>query len=420
MKSYCGALANASAKLTPTAVPNLTLEATLPLPELLDGIRDDIEAMSAEIGLTIIGALLRQEVAQKLGERGQQRAYRHGQQAGYVVYGGRKVSLSRPRVRERGGGELALETYRAFQSDGRMQRAVARQLIRQCSTRNYAGAIEDCLRGYGIARSSVSRHWKAATEAQLQKLLQRPVPPDLVALLLDGKYFGQDCVIVALGVDRSGRKHVLGLWHGATENATVVKALLADLIERGLPTERPMLVVMDGSKALRKAVSDVWGRRALVQRCRVHKARNIMEHLPKEKQQQALWRLRAAWTKADVREAERELRTVARWLEPISPMAARSLQEGLEETLTLQRLGVNDVLVRSLSSTNLIEGCFSRTADCTRRVRRWRGAKMVLRWSAAALLVAENGFRRVRGYRHLPQLEDALQNYEIAFQKEIA
>jgi putative transposase len=420
MKPYRGALADASAKLNPTAALNLSLEATLPLPELLDGIRDDIEAMSAEIGLTIIGALLRQEVAQKLGARGQQRAYRHGQQAGYVVYGGRKVSLSRPRVRQRGGGELALESYRAFQSDGRMQRAVARQLIRQCSTRNYAGAIDDCLHGYGTARSSVSRHWQAATEVELQKLLQRPVPADLVALVLDGKHFGDDCIIVALGVDRAGRKHVLGLWHGASENATVVKALLADLIERGLSTERGLLVVIDGAKALRKAVGDVWGRRALVQRCRVHKQRNVIEHLPKGKQQQAIWRLRAAWAKADAREAERELRSVVRWLDEISPMAARSLEEGLEETLTLQRLGLNELLARSLSSTNLIESCFSRTAEWTRRVRRWRSAKMVLRWSAAALLVAEAGFRRVRGYRHMHQLEAALHNYELALQKEAA
>ena len=194
---------------------------------------------------------------------------------------------------------------------------------------------------------------------ELKELLERPVPPELVALLIDAKYFPKQCIIVALGIDKEGRKHVLGLWEGATENATVVKGLLEDLVARGLETQHKLLVVMDGGKALRKAVQQVFGDNAVVQRCRVHKQRNVVEHVPKEKQGQAIWRLRAAWDKADPKAAEKELRKIISWLEDISPMAARSLQEGLEETLTLQKLGVNRRLAECLSSTNMIESCFA-------------------------------------------------------------
>jgi transposase-like protein len=293
-----------------------------------------------------------------------------------------------------------------------MQRAVARQLTHQVSTRNYQAAIDTCLEGYGIDKSSVSRQWKAATAAELEKLCQRPVPSDLVALLIDGQYFRKECLVVALGVDKAGQKHVLGLWHGATENSTLVRDLLADLRERGLNTEAAILVVLDGAKALYRGVRDVFGERALIQRCRVHKLRNVLEHLPKDRRRQAAWRLRAAWAKPTPEEALRELRVCVKWLDSISPHAARSLAEGLEETLTVTRLGLHESLVRTLGSTNLIESCFARTESWTHRVKRWRSAKMVLRWGAAALLFAEKGFRRVRGHTHLSQLWEALQSHQ--------
>jgi transposase-like protein len=291
-----------------------------------------------------------------------------------------------------------------------MQRAVARQLLRQVSTRNYEGALEDCLEGYGIKKSSVSRQWKAASAAELAKLCARPVSPDLVALVIDGKHLRQDCAVVALGVDSAGVKQVLGVWHGASENSTVVKALLEDLIARGLDTTRALLVVLDGAKALRKAVQDLFGARALVQRCRIHKRRNVLEHLSPEKQRQASWRLKAAWAEGDPSKAEAELRKIVQWLETISPGAARSLEEGLVETLTVTRLGLHEDLIKTFASTNLIESCFSRTEELTRRVKRWRGGEMFLRWTGAALLFAEKGFRKVRGYRHLHQLTASLKN----------
>ena len=390
----------------------LTLQMELPMAELMAGLREDIEALAAQVGLTIVKAVMKSEVESQLGEWGQQSVYRHGQQRGYIVYAGRKVAVKRPRVRSKDNQEVPLKSYQAFQSEGRMQKAVAKKVIRQCSMRNYEGALDDCLDGYGIKRSSVSRHFKMTTAAELKELLERPVPSDVVALLLDAKYFPKQCIIVALGIDKEGRKHVLGLWEGATENATVVKGLLEDLVARGLETDRKLLIVMDGGKALRKAVQLVFGDKAIVQRCRVHKQRNVVEHLPKEKQAQAIWRLRAAWGKADAKAAEKELRKIVRWLEDISPMAAHSLQEGLEETLTLQKLGVNRRLAHCLSSTNMIESCFARAGSLMHRVKRWHDGKMVLRWAAATLKVAEQGFRRIRAFEHLAALEEALSDSE--------
>jgi putative transposase len=384
----------------------------LPMLDLILEMKRDIEAVSADVGLKIMHRYMEQEIERRCGLWGEQSYYRHGREPGYVVFHGRKVAIERPRLRRKAAGEAALESYRLFQQNGRMQRAVARKLIRQVSTRNYAGAIDDCLEGYGIGKSSVSRHWQIATAAELEKLCQRPVPAKLVALVLDGQSFRGEHLIVGLGIDEEGQKHVLGLWHGATENSTVVRALLADLRERGLDTESAILVVIDGAKALYKAVKEVFGERALIQRCRVHKLRNVMEHLPKEKQHQAAWRLRGAWAKPSAEAALQELRATVKWLDTISPSAARSLEDGLAETLTLHRLGINELLRKSLSSTNLIESCFSRTAAWTRRVKRWRNGKMVLRWGAAALLVAEAGFHRIQGHAHLPQLKAALVAYQ--------
>lgn len=389
---------------------DLDLKCVLPMAQLISGMRAEIESFSAQLGLQIMRAVMEEEIAARLGRHGEQSYYRHGQQPGYVVYGGRKTPLDRPRMRAVDGKEAALKSYRAFQHDGKMQRAVARQLVRQCSTRNYEGALEDCLEGYGIKKSSVSRQWKRASAAELSKLCARRVSPDLVALCIDGKHLKGDCAVVALGVDSAGVKQVLGIWHGASENSTTVKALLEDLVERGLNPERSLLVVIDGAKALRKAVRDLFGERALVQRCRIHKRRNVLEHLSKEKQRQAAWRLKAAWAETDPIKAEAALRKIVKWLEAISPGAARSLEEGLAETLTVTRLGLHEDLIKTFASTNLIESCFSRTEELTRRVKRWRGGEMFLRWTGAALLFAEKGFRKVRGYRHLHQLTTSLKN----------
>jgi putative transposase len=386
----------------------LVLEAQLPMEELIAGVSQDMEGFAAELGLMIMQRVMEAEIERRTGRWGRQSVWRHGHQPGYVIFGGRKVSLERPRLRSRDQQEVQLSSYQAFQSKGKLQQAVARQLSRQCSMRDYAGAIDGCLQGYGIKKSSVSRHWKAATTKELERLMQRPVPKDLLALMLDGKFFGGSCLVAAIGIDLEGKKHVLGLWHGATENATVVKGLLEDLVSRGLETERKLLVVIDGAKALRKAIHMVLGDQGLVQRCRIHKLRNVLDYLPEENRAQAGWRLRAAWGKRDPKAAEKELRKTANWLEGFAPMAAASLLEGLEETLTVQKLQLAPELCRVLANTNLIENCFAQAAYKVGRVKRWDGPKMILRWTAAALLAAEKQFRRIKGCEQLKDLEKLL------------
>jgi len=398
----------------------LALEAKLPLEQLIAGVRNDIERFAAELGLTIMRQVMEAEIERKVGRWGQQSNWRHGEQPGYVIFAGQKVRLQRPRVRNGEKQEVALSSYKAFQQDGKMQQAVARQLLRQCSSRDYEGAVDGCLKGYGIKRSSVSRHWKGATAKELKQLMERPVPKDLLVLMADSKFFGGDCLVAAVGIDLQGRKHVLGLWHGATENATVVKGLLEDLVSRGLDPERNILIVIDGAKALRKAVQMVLGEQALVQRCRIHKMRNVLDHLPKDKQPQARWRLRAAWAHKDPLTAERELRKVVRWLEPTAPMAAASLEEGLEETLTAQRLNLHPDLARVLSNTNIIENCFSQVAHRVRRVKRWNGPQMILRWTASSLLHAEKRFRRIEGCDHIQELEKNLRKLQTTSTLKVA
>src|SRR6267142_2527435 len=410
MRKYLRQIEQAKQKAADTN--RLVLEAQLPMSELIAGVRQDIEGFAAELGLTIIQRVMAAEIGQKVGHWGQQQSHRHGHQPGYVIYAGRKVSLERPRLRSREDQEVPLASYRAFQKNGKLQQAVARQLTRQCSTRDYEGAIDSCLKGYGIKRSSVSRHWKAATAKELEALMQRPIPKDLLVLMIDSKFFGGDCLVAAIGIDVQGRKHVLGIWHAATENSTVVKGLLEDLVSRGLESERKMLVVLDGAKALRKAVRLVLGEEALVQRCRIHKLRNVLDQLPEEKKAQAGWRLRSAWGSKDVKVAEKELRQTAKWLEASWPMAAASLLEGLEETLTVQNLNLPPALCRILSNTNLIENCFAQAAHRTHQVKRWDGPRMILRWPATALLAAEKNLRRIKGCEQLELLEKILREQE--------
>jgi putative transposase len=252
------------------------LAAALPIGQYLAEARVDVEAFAARLGPTVMRRIMEEEIQSQAGAWGKQTAHRHGHQAGHVVYAGRKVALSRPRLR-RDDQEVRLARYQAFQKNGKLQQAVARHLTRQCSTRDYEGAIEQCLKGYGIKRSSVSRHWKAATTQELQQLMERAVPADLLVLMIDSKFFAGQCIPAAIGIDVQGKKHVLGLWHGATESAAVVKGLLEDLVARGLDSERKILVVIDGAKALRKAVQMVLGENGLVQRCRLHKERNVLD-----------------------------------------------------------------------------------------------------------------------------------------------
>lgn len=396
----------------------------LPLAEVWEELQAEVERLTGEAGLKILSAVLEDEVTQKVGARYQPEpegeARRWGSQPGYVIFGGQKMALERPRIRKREGGEVELESYRKLQQDGWMQRAVRERMVCGLSSRQYGRAVQSVLAGYGIARSSVSRHFIRATASELQQLAERRLEKlKLVAIMIDGIEFAGQVMIVALGLDEEGHKHMLGLWQGATENATVVKALLEDLVERGLDSKRRYLFVLDGSKALRAAVDRVFGERAEVQRCQLHKIRNVIDHLPENCRTDWRRRMRAAYNLTHYDEAKGALQKLWRQLVDINPSAARSLEEGMEETLTVHRLGVGALLRRTLASTNPIESCMSTVRKVTRRVTRWQAGNHIARWTAAGLLEAEKGFRRIKGYRELRTLVQKL-NPSLHDQQEVA
>ncbi len=289
-----------------------------------------------------------------------------------------------------------------------------KNMVLGISSRNYEEAVEGFVKGYGIKKSSVSRHFVKATAEQMREFLERDLAVlDLVAIFIDGIEFKGHLLVVALGLDKGGRKHVLGLWQGATENATVCASLLDDIARRGLNTGKDYLFVLDGSKALRSAVSKMFGTNAAVQRCQQHKRRNVLDHLPKEHQHAIDARISAAYNMASYENARKSLELTVKYLEKLNPSAAASLKEGLEETLTVHKLRVTELLRKTLQTTNPIESCFSVTRTITGRVKRWRGDDMVQRWAVASLLRAEKKFKRVKGYKEIPKLIAVLQRTSI-------
>jgi transposase-like protein len=387
----------------------LAVHLPLPLVELWEELQPQVEHLAGLAGLQIIRGVIEEEVTRRVGPRYQpdpaSSCVRWGQQRGYVVFAGQKVAVERPRVRARKGPEVALDSYTRLQHDGRRQRAVREGIVAGLTSRSYHRAVQSVLDGYGIEKSSVSREFVAASAAQLKQLCEKKLGDlDLVALLIDGIQLGKQVLVVALGIEINGKKHVLGLWQGATENTTVVKELLEDLVARGLNSERRYLFVIDGAKALRAAIERVFGDRAEVQRCQIHKRRNVKDHLPKQAQGDTDRRIRNAYALTNYAEAKAELEKIFRHLERINPSAARSLEEGLEETLTVHRLNVGALLRRTLASTNPIESCLSTVERVAHNVKRWRGGDQPLRWTATGLLEAEKKFRRVKGYRELEAL----------------
>jgi transposase-like protein len=290
-------------------------------------------------------------------------------------------------------------------------------VMRGVSTRNYQEVVPELAERCGVSRSAVSRQLQEASAEALQRLCERRFDNvDLVVIYLDGKHFGGHQVVSAIGVDLSGKKHVLGLTEGATENAVVVKGLLEDLVARGVSPERRRLFVIDGSKALRKAIDDVFGQQHPVQRCQAHKRRNVLGYLPKEMQGQVGAVLRAAW-KLEPKEGMARLRTQIEWLERTHPQAAASLREGLEETFTVARLGVAPMLRKCLTTTNIIESSLSGVEGRTGRVTRWRDGGMALRWAGAAALETEKNFRKIMGHRDLWMLKAVLEEDQLLGEK---
>jgi putative transposase len=351
----------------------------------------------------------------------ERQAVRSGHVSSSLVLGDRRVKVPRPRARGVEGHELSLPSWAAWSARDPLQQRAFEQMVLGVSTRRYGRSLEPLPNEFqvrGIGKSAVSGRFVVGTARKLGELMRRNLSGlKLVALMIDGIHFADHVVLVAVGIDPNGKKHVLGLREGATENAAACKALLADLIERGLPTEQTLLVVIDGAKALRKAVAETLGEHALIQRCREHKKRNVTDALPERLRVQVRSAMNQAYAARDAEHARRLLENLARKLTAEHPGAGASLREGLDETLTVMRLELPESLERVLSSTNLIENLFSRAREVARRVKRWQGGTMVLRWTAAGVLEAERFFRKVAGYRGLSKLTAALRAHDAVLER---
>jgi len=393
---------------------------SLDMAAIADSLREGLLALAVGAGLQVMGALMEENATALAGPKFKhdpdRTAVRHGTEAGSVTLGGRTVpGVRRPRVRTADGRtEVAIPAYELFSSTEVLGRMALERMLAKLSTRRYSAGLEPV--GTGVeatarstSRSAVSRRFVAATESALADLLAADLSGlDLVALMIDGVHFADHLCVVALGIGIDGTKHPLGVAEGDTENATVVKDLLADLRDRGLDVTRPILCVLDGAKALVTATKAVFDH-PVVARCQLHKVRNVESKLPKDLASTVARKMRAAYHDPDALVAEATLEALARSLDKSHPGAAGSLREGLAETLTVSRLGVPPTLARTLRSTNAIESMIEICRDHSTNVKRWRDGQMALRWCAAGMVEAAKQFRRVNGFLHLPALRAALE-----------
>ena len=417
-KRYRNMQKKANGKVREISNGSVLLELPLSVAGVIESLPEVIRALAQEAGLLLMSAAMNAECEMIAGAKNSKNPLRAanwwGSDLGPVYYDKQKVLIDRPRLRSKNNKEIPLATYQAFGDPRGMRSSVMKNMILGISSRNYAESVESFVKGYGIKKSSVSRHFVKATAEQMREFMERDLGGlDLVAIFIDGIEFKGHLIVVALGLDKGGKKHVLGLWQGATENATICTSLLEDIARRGLNIEKDYLFVLDGSKALRSAVAKMFGTNVAVQRCQQHKRRNVLAHLPKEHQHSIDARISAAYKMADYDDAKKSLELTVRYLEKLNPSAAASLREGLEETLTVHKLGVAGLLRKTLQTTNPIESCFSVSRTITGRVKRWRGDDMVQRWAVSSLLRAEKNFKRIKGYREIPKLIAALQQRSI-------
>jgi transposase-like protein len=389
--------------------------------EIAEHVGEGLLALAVGAGLQVMQTLMDADVTALAGPKGKHDqgriAVRHGREHGSVSLGGRRVPVTRPRVRAADGtGELPIPSYELFTSTEILGKMAMEKMLAGLSTRRYPVGLEPVgaqITGKSSAtsKSAVSRRFVAMTETALAELLAADLSGlDLVALMIDGVHFAESCCIVALGIGIDGVKHPLALVEGSTENATLVTELLVDLRERSLDVTRPMLVGIDGSKALRKAVIDVLDH-PVIQRCQLHKVRNVKDHLPQRLRSSVGRRMTDAYHADSALEAEAALLALAKELDRAHPGAAASLREGLDQTLTVLRLGVPPTLARTLRSTNCIESMISVCREHADNVKRWRDGQMALRWCAAGMVEAGKQFRRVNGHLHLPALRTALERH---------
>jgi putative transposase len=403
---------------TDQALDHLPERVTIAVADLAGAAREGLLALAVGTGLQVLQAMLTEDVARLVGAKGrhlpERTAVRHGSEPGQVTLGGRRVRVRRPRVRTADGThEVAVPTYQAFAATDLLDQLAVERMLAKLSCRRYPAGLEPVgtqvvQASSGTSKSAVSRRFVARTEHALAELLAADLSAlELVALLVDGIRVAEHCCVVALGITLDGTKVPLALAEGATENTSVVTEVLVGLRDRGLDVTRPILVVIDGAKALRRAVTEVFDH-PVVQRCQLHKLRNVTDRLPDALASTVAKRMRRAYHHADPLVAQAELEALARELDRSHPGAASSLREGLAETLTIGRLGVPSTLARTLRSTNSIESMIEICRDHAANVKRWRDGQMVLRWIAAGMGEARQQFRRVNGYLYLPALRAAL------------
>lgn len=388
---------------------NPAVQMVLPMAEMMGWLRKGVSELVRQAGLQLMDLLMQQEVQELVGERSQRQAdrtaSRWGSERGYCVVLGQKVPIQRPRVRTTDDKEVRLGSYEMFHRGEPLTETVWEKLMLGLSTRKYGQAVREFTEAYGLEKSAVSEHFIEASREKLKKIMERRLDKTRIcALLVDATPFAGQQMVAALGIAEDGRKMILGIRQGATENATVVGELLGDLLERGLDFSVPRLYVLDGGKALTAAVKKHAGESAAIQRCQVHKRRNVLDHLTDEQRPGVAKRLNAAYALEDYEAAKTALNALHRELMDLNPSAARSLGEGMEETLTVHRLHLPAQLRKTMASTNVIESAFSIVEQVCRNVKHWHGGDQRERWVGSGLFLAEKQFRRIIGHKQIPNL----------------
>jgi putative transposase len=388
---------------------NPAVQMLLPMAEMVGWLRKGVGELIRQAGLQLMDLLMQEEVREVVGERSQRqaerRANRWGVEHGYCVVMGQKVPIERPRVRTTDDKEVRLGSYEMFHRGEPLTETVWEKLMLGLSTRKYGQAVRQFTEAYGLEKSAISEHFIEASRAKLKDMMEHRLEKRrLCALLIDATPFEGQQMVAALGIAQDGRKTILGVRQGATENATVVGELLGELMNRGLDFTEPRLYVLDGGRALTAAVKKYAGESAVIQRCQVHKRRNVLDHLTDEQKPAAARKLNAAYALENHHAAKQALNALHRELMDLNPSAARSLGEGMEETLTVHRLHVPMQLRKTLASTNVIESAFSIVERVCRNVKRWHAGDQRERWVGSGLLVAQKQFRRITGYKQIPVL----------------
>jgi len=401
-------------------VADLPIEATVALAEVAGAIKDGLMAFASAIGLVVMHQMMEAELEGRIGPKharipaGERTGHWHGSTSGPVVLGGRTVPTKRPRGRSTDGGEIELDTWKVFSSADLLNSLVVERMLAGVATRRHTDVAEPVgrdidARARSTSKSAISRRFVAATKKAMEELMARNLADlDVAVLMIDGLDVAGQCCVVALVITTNGTKVPVGLWLGDTENKVVTTDLLADLVARGLSTEQGVLCVLDGGKALAAGVKRVFGEAAQIQRCTIHKRRNLDGYLPKEMAAVVDRRLALIFSQPDPAKGLDAAKRLAKELEADHPDAAASLREGLEDMFTVRRLGVGGALAKTLTTTNCIESMISIARRTTGRVTRWKDGSMKKRWIAAGMLEAERSFRRVNGHSEMKTLVQAL------------